>query len=62
MKGGDCMIIISILALILILLGLFSVATIATVGAAGIILCGDVIVCIVFIGMLIRFLWNRKRK
>lgn len=55
------MLIFTILTLILVLLMLFTVVTIATVGAAGIIICGDVIVCMVFIGLIIRFLWKRRR-
>lgn len=56
------MLIFTILTLILALLLIFTVVTIATVGAAGIIICGDVIVCAVFIGLIIRFLWRKKKK
>lgn len=56
------MVILTILTLILVFLALFVVLTISTIGAAGIILCGDVIVCIIFIVLLIRFLWRRRRR
>ena len=49
-----------ILAIILIALAIFTVVTVGTVGAAGIIVFGDVIVCIVLIVWIIKRLVNRK--
>jgi hypothetical protein len=55
------MFLFTILALILVFITLFVVLTISAIGATGIILCGDVIVCAIFIILLIRFLWRRRR-
>lgn len=49
-----------ILAIALIALAIFTVVTVGTVGAAGIIVFGDVIVCIVLIVWIIKRLVNRK--
>ena len=49
-----------ILAITLIALAIFTVVTVGTVGAAGIIVFGDVIVCIVLIVWIIKHLVNRK--
>lgn len=49
-----------ILAITLIALAIFTVVTVGTVGAAGIIVFGDVIVCIVLIVWIIKRLVNRK--
>ena len=49
-----------ILAITLIALAIFTVVTVGTVGAAGIIVFGDVIVCIVLIVWIIKRLINRK--
>lgn len=49
-----------LLAIILIALGIFTVVTAGAVGTAGIIVFGDVIVCIVLIVWIIKRLINRK--
>lgn len=49
-----------LLAIILIALAIFTVITVGAVGTAGIIVFGDVIVCIVLIGWIIKRLINRK--
>ena len=49
-----------ILAITLIALAIFTVVTVGTVGAAGIIVFGDVIICIVLIVWIIKRLVNRK--
>ena len=59
-KGGFKMITFIILAITLIALAIFTVVTVGTVGAAGIIVFGDVIVCIVLIVWIIKRLVNRK--
>lgn len=56
------MILMTILLLILAILVVITVVTISAIGAAGIIVFGDVIVCIVLITLLIRFLIKRKKK
>ena len=54
------MILISILAVILVILLLFSVFIISTVGAGAIVLFGDIIVCVLFIGWLIKRLIKKR--
>ena len=49
-----------ILAITLIALAIFTIVTVGTVGTAGIIVFGDVIVCIVLIVWIIKRLANRK--
>lgn len=49
-----------LLAIILIALAIFTVITVGAVGTAGIIVFGDVIVCIVLIVWIIKRLINRK--
>ena len=49
-----------ILAIILIALAIFTIVTVGAVGTAGIIVFGDVIVCIVLIVWIIKRLVNRK--
>ena len=49
-----------ILAITLIALAIFTIVTVGTVGTAGIIVFGDVIVCIVLIVWIIKRLVNRK--
>ena len=49
-----------ILAITLIALAIFTVVTVGTVGAAGIIVFGDVIVCIILIVWIIKRLINQK--
>ena len=52
---------IILLLTLFILIGL-TIAIVSAVGAAGIVLFGDVIVCIVLIVLLMRFLSRRKRR
>ena len=59
-KGGFKMITFIILAITLIALAIFTVVTVGAVGTAGIIVFGDVIVCIVLIVWVIKRLVNRK--
>ena len=49
-----------ILAIALIALTIFTIVTVGAVGTAGIIVFGDVIVCIVLIVWIIKRLVNRK--
>ena len=56
------MLLFIILALILLLLLAMIVITVSTVGAAGIVVFGDVIVCIFIIVWVIKLLIKRKRK
>lgn len=56
------MVLFTILALVLILLVTLTVVSISVIGATGIVLFGDVIVCIFIIGWIIKLLVNRKRK
>lgn len=53
MKGDDIMFLFLILATIVLILITFIVLAVGTVGAAGVIIFGDVIVCIVLIIWLI---------
>lgn len=45
----------------LALLVVFTVAIVGTIGAAGIVVFGDVIVCIVFIVLLLKWIFKRKK-
>lgn len=56
------MILFAILAVILILLTVITVLAIGTMGAGAIVIFGDVIVCIVFIILIIKWLITRKNK
>ena len=56
------MILFMILALIVLILTVLVVAVTSTVGAAGIVVFGDVIVCISLVLMLIKLLFFRKSK
>lgn len=56
------MILFSILAIMAILLTVLTVVVVATLGAGTIVIFGDVIVCIVFIVLLIKWLATRKKK
>jgi hypothetical protein len=55
------MIIFTILLLTLIILLTVVVAVVSAIGAAGIVIFGDVIVCIVFIALIMRFLIKRRK-
>ena len=56
------MITFSILVLTLLLLIAFVVFSVSVLGATGIVVFGDVIVCIVFIVMLIKFIIKRRKR
>lgn len=56
------MIIIGILLLTLLILGAFVITTVSVVGSIGIILFGDVIVCMAIIVLIGKKLINRKKK
>lgn len=55
------MILITILAIIAVLLVIATVLFVSIFGTVGIIVFGDVIVCIVLIGFFIKWLINRRR-
>jgi hypothetical protein len=55
------MILFCILALILLILAVIVVAAIGIGGAGFIVIFGDVIVCMVFIALLIKFLMKRRK-
>lgn len=56
------MILFTILALILLILVVVTVVITSVVGAGAIVIFGDVIVCILIIGWLIKKLFFKKRK
>ena len=55
------MILFTILILILIILIAVLILGISTIGSAAILIFGDVIVCIVFIVLIIKWLIDRKK-
>lgn len=55
------MILLTILLLTLILLITLTVIVVSVTGTVGVIIFGDVIVCIVFIVLLIRYLIKRRK-
>ena len=55
------MILFTILILILIILLTVVILGVSTIGSAAIIVFGDVIVCIVFIVLIIKWLIGRKK-
>lgn len=61
-KGVNVMILFSILAIILAILIVIAVAVLAIGGAAGIVIFGDLIVCIALIVLIMRFIIRRKKK
>lgn len=56
------MILFTILAIMCIIAMVIGVIVLATGGAAFIIVFGDVIVCLIFIGLIIKCLFGRKKK
>ena len=56
------MILFTILAVMCIIAMVIGVIILATGGAAFIIVFGDVIVCLIFIGLIIKCLFRRKKK
>ena len=62
MKGVDyIMILFSILAIMLIFLIAFGVVIIGAGGAIGAIIFGDIFVCILFIVLLMKFIFKKKK-
>lgn len=61
-KGGFDMILFMILCTMLVLLTMLSILVIGATGAVGIVLFGDVIVCIILIVWIIKKMINRKRR
>ena len=61
-KGGFDMILFMILCTMLILLTMLSILVIGATGAVGIVLFGDVIVCIILIVWIIKKMIKRKRR
>lgn len=55
------MILFTILAIIFVILAALLILTVSTVGAAGIAIFGDVIVCMVIIGFIMRAIIRKKR-
>lgn len=61
-KGGDKMILFLILLLTLVILTVITVAVISVTGAVGVVLFGDVIVCIwLIVWFMKRIIWKRKK-
>ena len=56
------MILFTILAVILIILVIATILIVGAVGAGGIIIFGDVIVCIVFIALILKAIIKKKRR
>lgn len=56
------MLLITILLLMAVILTVLTVFVVGTIGAAGIVIFGDVIVCILVIAWLIKRLVKKKRK
>lgn len=56
------MILFTILAIACIIVMVIGVIILATGGAAFIVVFGDVIVCLIFIGLIIKSLFTRKKK
>ena len=56
------MILFTILALMAIILVVVAVVGISALGATGIILFGDIIVCVVVIGFILKSIIGRKRR
>lgn len=55
------MILFTILLIILAIVTIASVVVLGVLGASGIVIFGDLLVCIWLIVCLIRFLWKRKK-
>ena len=55
------MILFTIIMLTLILLVIFTIVAVAATGAVGIVLFGDVIVCIIFIVWIIKKMISKKK-
>lgn len=62
LKGRyNIMVLFSILALTLLILGAIIVLAVSAAGAGIIVIFGDVIVCIVFIVLIMKHLFKKKR-
>ena len=61
-KGGFDMILFMILCTMVVLLTMLSILVIGATGAVGIVLFGDVIVCIILIVWIIKKMINRRRR
>lgn len=55
------MILFTILVLILAVLVVFTILMATAIGSVGVIVFGDVIVCIVFIALILYYLVNRRK-
>lgn len=55
------MLLFTILLLMFILLMVISIAAISALGTVGIIIFGDVIVCVVFIALLMKLIIKKKK-
>lgn len=62
MKGDDYMILLTILTIMALLLLAIAIVTLSVGGVAFIAVFGDLIVCVVFIALIIRFVIRRKSK
>lgn len=56
------MILFTILLLTLVLLVLFVILAVSLIGGVGIIVFGDVIVCVVFIALILTWIIKKKKK
>ena len=56
------MLLFTLLLIMLIALAIVTVSLIAAVGTVGIVIFGDVIVCIVFIALLMKYVIKRRNK
>lgn len=55
------MILLTILLIMVILLTIITVAALSTLGVAGVIIFGDVIVCVLVLVWLIKHIWTKKK-
>lgn len=60
-QGGKHMILLTILAIIATILAAIAFSALVVGGTAFVIIFGDIIVCVVFIVLLIRWLFKRKK-
>ena len=56
------MILLTILLITLLLLGIIVVLGVSALGAGTIIIFGDVIVCMIFIALLIKLIFKKRKK
>ena len=55
------MILLTILLIMVILLTIITIAALSTLGVAGVIIFGDVIVCVLVLVWLIKHIWTKKK-